>query len=397
MLQVKSAILFISYRASELHRTLVFFMMIACAIAAALSPVEAQAPRSPTPASVQGVVDVQTMVKGLEHPWSLAFLPDKRMLVTERPGRLRVVGADGRVSEPLAGVPQVDASGQGGLLDVVLSPTFDKDRLVYLSFAEPGEGGASTAVARSRLGERGLENTQVIWRQQPKVSGSNHWGSRIIFRPDGTLFVTLGERFNYSEKAQDLSATLGKVVRINPDGSAPRDNPFIGRSGVRPEIWSYGHRNVQAAAMNPETGQLWTVEHGARGGDELNHPEAGKNYGWPIITYGRDYNGSKIGEGAVKEGMEQPVYYWDPVIAPSGMTFYTGDKFAGWKGSIFVGGLASMALVRLVVENGQVVTEERYLHELGERIRDVRQGDDGYLYLITDSGSGRLLRVRPKS
>ena len=395
MLQVKSAILFISYRASELHRTLVFFMMIACAIAAALSPVEAQAPRSPTPASVQGVVDVQTMVKGLEHPWSLAFLPDKRMLVTERPGRLRVVGADGRVSEPLAGVPQVYASGQGGLLDVVLSPTFDKDRLVYLSFAEPGEGGASTAVARSRLGERGLENTQVIWRQQPKVSGSNHWGSRIVFRPDGTLFVTLGERFNYSEKAQDLSATLGKVVRINPDGSAPRDNPFVDRAGARPEIWSYGHRNVQAAALHPETGQLWTVEHGARGGDELNHPQAGKNYGWPVISYGTHYSFLKIGEGTAKEGMEQPVYYWDPVIAPSGMVFYTGDLFAGWKSNILVGSLTPGGLVRLVMKDGKVAQEERYLGDLRERIRDVRQASDGSLYLLTDAGNGKILRVIP--
>ena len=237
MSKVKLAISFISYRASELQPTLVPLMIIACAIVSSPFPVQAQAPRSPTPVSVKGVVDVQTIVKGLEHPWSLAFLPDNRMLVTERPGRLRVVGVDGRVSEPLAGVPQVYASGQGGLLDVVLSPTFDKDRLVYLSFAEPGEGGAGTAVARGRLGERGLENTQVIWRQHPKVSGSNHWGSRIVFRPDGTLFVTLGERFNYSEKAQDLSATLGKVVRINPDGSAPRDNPFVDRAGdlvVRP-------------------------------------------------------------------------------------------------------------------------------------------------------------------
>jgi glucose/arabinose dehydrogenase len=236
---------------------------------------------------------------------------------------------------------------------------------------------------------------RVIYRQEPKMTGGNHFGSRIVFARDGTMWITQGERFNFRDQAQNLNSDLGKIVRINRDGTIPRDNPFIGRSGVRPEIWSYGHRNVQAAAMNPETGQLWTVEHGARGGDELNHPEAGKNYGWPVITYGRDYNGSNIGEGAVKEGMEQPVYYWDPVIAPSGMTFYTGDKFAGWKGSILVGGLASMALVRLVVENGRVVTEERYLHELGERVRDVRQGDDGYLYLITDSGSGHLLRVRP--
>ncbi|HJU63378.1 MAG TPA: PQQ-dependent sugar dehydrogenase, partial [Candidatus Binatia bacterium] len=309
----------------------IFLMLIAGAIVEAPLGVQAQAPRSPTPASMKGVVDIQTIAKGLEHPWSLAFLPDKRMLVTERPGRLRLVEPDGRVLEPLAGVPQVYARGQGGLLDVALSPTFDNNRLVYLSFAEPGEGGAGTAVARGRLGERGIENMQVIWRQQPKVGGSNHWGSRIVFSADGTLFVTLGERFNHSEKAQDLSGTLGKIVRINADGSAPPDNPFVNRAGVRPEIWSYGHRNVQAAALSPETGQLWTVEHGARGGDELNHPEAGKNYGWPVISYGTHYSFLKIGEGTAKQGMEQPVYYWDPVIAPSGMVVYPSDLFAGWK------------------------------------------------------------------
>ena len=358
-------------------------------------PAQGQAPRSPTPASVNGIVQVQSIAKGLEHPWSLAILPDKRMLVTERRGRLRLVGADGRVSEPLAGIPQVYASGQGGLLDVVLSPGFAKDRLVYFSFAESGDGGAATAVARGRFGERGLENTQVIWRQQPKVGGSNHWGSRIVFRPDGTLFVTLGERFNHSERAQDLSATLGKVVRINPDGSAPRDNPFVTRDGARPEIWSYGHRNVQAAALHPESGQLWTVEHGARGGDELNHPEAGKNYGWPVISYGTHYTFLKIGEGTVKPGMEQPVYYWDPVIAPSGMAVYTGDLFAGWKHNFLIGSLTPGGLVRLVMKDGKVVQEERYLGDLRERIRDVRQAPDGSLYLLTDSRDGQILRITP--
>ncbi len=358
-------------------------------------PVQGQAPRSPAPESVTGVVQVQTIAKGLDHPWGLEFLPDKRMLVTERPGRLRIVETDGRLSEPLGGVPQVYASGQGGLLDIALSPTFDRDRLVYLSFAEAGEGGAGTAVARGRLGSRGLENTQVIWRQQPKVGGSNHWGSRIVFRPDGTLFVTLGERFNHSERAQDLSATLGKVVRINPDGSAPRDNPFVNRDGARPEIWSYGHRNVQAAALDPETGQLWTVEHGARGGDELNHPEAGKNYGWPVISYGTHYTLLKIGEGTAKPGMEQPVYYWDPVIAPSGMTIYTGDLFAGWKNNFLVGSLTPGGLVRLVIKDGKVAQEERYLGDLRERIRDVRQAPDGSLYLLTDSGDGQILRITP--
>lgn len=358
-------------------------------------PVQGQAPRSPTPASVTGIVQFQSIAKGLEHPWGLEILPDKRMLVTERPGRLRIVGTDGRLSEPLTGVPAVYASGQGGLLDVALSPTFAKDQLVYLSFAEAGDGGAGTAVARGRLGERGLEDTQVIWRQQPKVGGSNHWGSRLVFRPDGTLFVTLGERFNHSERAQDLSATLGKVVRINPDGSAPRDNPFVNRDGARPEIWSYGHRNVQAAALHPETGQLWTVEHGARGGDELNHPEAGKNYGWPVISYGTHYTFLKIGEGTAKPGMEQPVYSWDPVIAPSGMAVYTGDLFAGWKNDFLIGSLTPGGLVRLVIKDGKVAQEERYLGDLRLRIRDVRQAPDGSLYLLTDSRDGQILRITP--
>ena len=370
-------------------------LLLATLIGCAPGPVQGQAQRSPTPSSVKGIVQVQTIAKGLEHPWGLEFLPDGRMLVTERPGRLRIVGDDGRFSEPLAGVPQVYASGQGGLLDVALSPTFAKDRLIYLSFAEAGEGGAGTAVARGRLGERGLGNTQVIWRQQPKVGGSNHWGSRIVFRPDGTLFVTLGERFNHSERAQDLSTTLGKVVRINLDGSAPGDNPFVNRDGARPEIWSYGHRNVQAAALHPETGQLWTVEHGARGGDELNQPQAGKNYGWPVISYGTHYTYLKIGEGTAKPGMEQPVYYWDPVIAPSGMTIYTGELFAGWKNNFLIGSLTPGGLVRLVMKDGKVAREERYLGELRERIRDVRQAPDGSLYLLTDSRDGQILRITP--
>lgn len=395
MAQIAPRILSIARCSTGLRRRLPCLVFLICMTAAAPSLTEAQAQRSPTPAPIEGVVSVQTIAKGLEHPWGLAFLPDKRMLVTERPGRLRLVSSDGRVSEPLASVPRVYASGQGGLLDVALSPTFDKDQLVYLSFAEPGEGGAGTAVARARLGERSLENLQVIWRQQPKVSGSNHWGSRIVFRPDGTLFVTLGDRFNHADSAQDLSTTIGKIVRINPDGSAPPDNPFVKRAGARPEIWSYGHRNVQAAALDPNTGQLWTAEHGARGGDELNHPEAGKNYGWPVISYGVHYTFRKIGEGTAKPGMEQPVYYWDPVIAPSGMTFYTGDLFAGWKNNILIGSLTPGLLVRLVMKNGKVAQEERYLDELDERIRDVRQAADGSLYLLTDSRNGRILRATP--
>ena len=355
-----------------------------------------EAPRSPTPAPIKLAATVTDVARGLEHPWGVELLPDGRFLVTERPGRLRIVTGGG-LSAPLAGVPAVYAHGQGGLLDVALSPGFAQDKLVYLSFSEPGPGGAGTAVARGRLGERGLEGTQVIWRQQPKVDGPNHWGSRLVFRPDGTLFVTLGDRFAYRDRAQDLSTTLGKIVRINPDGSVPRDNPFVGQAGALPEIWSLGHRNVQAAVLDAR-GELWTVEHGARGGDELNNPQPGKNYGWPVITYGVDYSGARIGVGTAKAGMEQPVYYWDPVIAPSGATFYSGAAFADWRGDLLVGSLTPGGLVRLRITNGRVVREERYLAELRERIRDVREGPDGVIYLLTDASSnGRLLRVTPGS
>lgn len=358
--------------------------------------VRGEAPRSPTPASREGVVQVAPVARNLEHPWGLAFLPDGRLLVTERPGRLRLVDPNGRLSDPLTGVPAVQAKGQGGLLDVAVDPRFADNKLVYLSYAEPSDAGtAGTAVARGRLTAEGLEQVEVIYRQQPKVKGANHFGSRLVFARDGTLFVTQGDRYDYREQAQDLSSGLGKIVRIHPDGSVPRDNPFVGRDGSRPEIWSYGHRNIQAAALHPDTGQLWTVEHGARGGDELNHPEAGKNYGWPVITYGVDYTGLRIGEGTAKPGMEQPVYYWDPVIAPSGMTFYTGELFPQWKGSILVGSLKPGLLVRLTIAGGQVSSEERYLGELGERIRNVRQAPDGSLYLLTDSPDGQILRLIP--
>jgi glucose/arabinose dehydrogenase len=337
---------------------------------------------------------VVTVARGLEHPWGLAFLPDGRMLVTERPGRLRIVTPDGRLSAALDGVPRVFARGQGGLLDVALSAGFAQDRLVYLSFSEPGGSGGGTAVARGRLGERGLEGTEVIWRQQPKVAGNNHWGSRLVWRPDGTLFVTLGDRYQYAEQAQDLSTTLGKVVRINADGSVPQDNPFVGRKDTRPEIWSYGHRNVQAAALDGD-GQLWTVEHGARGGDELNHPQPGRNYGWPVITYGVDYSGARIGIGTAAPGMEQPVYYWDPVIAPSGATFYSGTAFGDWRGDLLVGSLQPGRLVRLRLRDGRVALEERYVIDPGERVRDVVQGPDGMIYLLTDRPNGRLVRLDP--
>jgi glucose/arabinose dehydrogenase len=372
------------------------FALVAGWVLGAPMLVQAQAPRSPTPAPVQGVVRVETVIRGLEYPWALAFLPDGRLLVTERPGRLRIVDQDGRASEPLAGVPQVLARGQGGLLDVALDARFADTRLVYLAYAEPGEGGtAGTAVARGRLGDGRLEDVQVIYRQQPKVRGANHFGSRLVFARDGSLFVTQGERFDYRDQAQDLSSGLGKIVRIHPDGSVPRDNPFVGRAGAQPEIWSYGHRNVQSAALHPQTGQLWTVEHGARGGDELNRPEAGKNYGWPVISYGVHYSGAKIGEGTAKPGMEQPVYYWDPVIAPSGLTFYKGEEFRDWQGSLLIGSLRPGLLVRLTLDDGRVTSEARYLADLGERIRDVRQGPDGRLYLLTDSRDGHILRVLP--
>jgi glucose/arabinose dehydrogenase len=356
---------------------------------------QGSAQRSPQPDPIEGVVTAETVASELEYPWALAFLPDGRILVTERPGRLRIVAPSGRVSEPLGGVPKVQAAGQGGLLDVAVDPKFSENRLVYLSYAEPGVGGAGTAVARGRLGEGELDQVQVIYRQQPKVQGGGHFGSRLVFAQDGTLFITQGDRQGYREQAQNLGSGLGKLIRINPDGSIPRDNPFVGRSDARPEIYSYGHRSMQAAALHPETGQLWTVEHGARGGDELNHPEKGKNYGWPVITYGRDYSGAKIGEGTAKAGMEQPVYYWDPVIAPSGAAWYTGDRYPGWKGSLFVGSMQPGALVRLTVDSGRVTREERYLPDVG-RVRDVQQGPDGLLYLVTDERDGRLLRVVPK-
>jgi glucose/arabinose dehydrogenase len=304
---------------------------------------------------------------------------------------------DGKVSAPLGGVPTVAAKGQGGLLDVTLSPSFAKDGLIYLSYSEPGENGtAGTSVARARLGDTAIDSLQVIWRQTPKTAGPNHFGSRIVFRDDGTLFITTGDRFTERPKVQDLSTTIGKVIRINADGSIPADNPFVNRSGARPEIWSYGHRNSQAATLRSD-GTLWTVEHGAKGGDELNHPEAGKNYGWPVITYGVDYSGVKIGEGTEKAGMEQPVYYWDPVIAPSGAAFYSGKAFPQWEGHLFVGSMNPGGLVRLELVDGKVASETRYLGGRNERVRDVQVGADGYIYLITDNPTaGKLLQVVPK-
>jgi glucose/arabinose dehydrogenase len=344
--------------------------------------------------SEAGPLRVTTVARGLEHPWALAFLPDGRMLVTERPGRMRPVGRDGTVGAPLKGVPAVAASGQGGLLDLHLDRQFAHNRTLYFTFAEAGEGGAATALARARFGETGLEDVRILFRQMPKVRGGLHFGSRIVQMPDGNLMVGLGER-GQRERSQDLGTHLGKVVRVRPDGGVPADNPFLGRAGVLPEIWSYGHRNIQGAALHPRSGALWTVEHGARGGDEVNHPQAGRNHGWPVITYGRDYSGASIGEGTARPGMEQPVFYWDPSIAPSGMAFYEAEALPRWKGSLLVGSLKFGLLSRLVLEGDRVVREERLLEGLGERIRDVRVGPDGMVYLLTDASDGRVLRVAP--
>lgn len=356
---------------------------------------EALAIKSPTPEPIAGVVSVETVASGLEHPWALDFLPDGRILVTERPGRLRIVAVDGSLSAPLAGVPAVHARGQGGLLDVAVDPDFATTGLIYITYAEAGEGGVGTAAARGRLTDAGLVDVQVIYRQRPKLEGNGHFGSRIVFARDGRVFITQGDRQSYRERAQDLSQGMGKIVRIERDGAIPRDNPFVADANAQPEIWSYGHRNLQGAVLHPETGALWTVEHGARGGDELNHPEPGRNYGWPVITYGRDYSGLPIGEGTARAGMEQPVYFWDPVIAPSGLAFYTGTRYTGWQGSLLIGSLNPGGLVRLALRDGRVVEEERYLAELRERIRDVVQGPDGFVYLVTDSPTGRVLRVVP--
>jgi glucose/arabinose dehydrogenase len=340
---------------------------------------------------------------GLDSPWAVELLPDGRFLVTERPGNLRIIAADGKVSAPVKGVPAVHARGQGGLLDVALDPDYAGNHTIYLSYAEPREGGNGTALAKAVLVEEAdgarLEGLKVIFRQMPTFDSDMHFGSRIMFAPDGKLLLALGERSKPESRvhAQDLGSHFGKIIRINRDGSVPADNPFAGQPGARPEIWSYGHRNVQAATVDSATGRFWEVEHGPRGGDELNHPEPGRNYGWPVITYGIDYPGNKMGDGITqKEGMEQPVYYWDPVIAPSGMIVYHGALFPQWQGSLFVGGLGSTKLVRLQMEGEKVVGEEWLLQERPRRVRDVQQGADGSIYVLTEAGKeSELLRLRP--
>jgi glucose/arabinose dehydrogenase len=347
-------------------------------------------------------VRVTTFASGLRHPWGLAFLPDGQMLVTERGGTLRLVSRNGTLSEPLAGVPKVDARGQGGLLDVALDPDFASNRLVYISYSEPGPGGNSTAVARGALSENGrsLENVQVIFSQKPKVDSTLHFGNRLVFDGQGHLFVTLGERSEeeFRVQAQQLNSHLGKVVRINLDGSVPPDNPFVNQPNALPEIWSYGHRNPQGAALHPETGVLWLNEHGPRGGDEVNVVQPGKNYGWPVVSHGVNYSGTPVGTGKKSApGMEDPIHVWTPVIAASGMAFYTGDLIPEWRGSLFNGGLVTNNVVRLELDGTRVTHEERLFDGLGQRIRHVKQGPEGALYLLTDEPDGVILRVAPAS
>ena len=367
---------------------------------------------APDQAQAQGM-RAQTVASGLENPWGVAFLPDGKFLVTERPGRLRLVDAAGQVSAPLAGVPPVAAGRQGGLLDVMVDADFAQNRTLFFCFSEPGisanSSANSTALARARLSVDGqkLEEVKVIFSQKPKVASSLHFGCRIVEsrhaglngKADGMLFLTLGDRFSRMDDAQSLDNHLGKVIRINKDGSVPKDNPFVGKGGALPEVWSFGHRNMQGAALTPD-GKLWTHEHGPQGGDEINTPKAGLNYGWPVITYGENYGGGKIGEGiTAKEGLQQPVHYWVPSIAPSGMAFLTSERYGkAWVGNLFVGSLKFSYLNRIELNEpfkGKVLRENRLLESGRERIRDVRLGPDGLLYVLTDSASGRLIRLLP--
>lgn len=349
-------------------------------------------------ASAQGTPE--TIAAGLENPWGIAFVPGGRFIVTERPGRMRLVAADGTVGAPIAGLPSIAAGGQGGLLDVLGDSAFEKNRTLYFCFSEADAAGSanSTALARAALSADGtkLEALKVIFSQKPKVASRNHFGCRIVEARDGTLFLTLGERFSRKEDAQKLDSHLGKVIRIAKDGSVPADNPFVGKAGALPEIWSYGHRNAQGATLGPD-GRFWMNEHGPQGGDEINIPLAGRNYGWPVITYGENYGGGKIGDGiTAKDGMEQPLHYWVPSIAPSGMAFLTSDRYgAAWKGNLFIGSLKFGYLDRIELKGGKVVAEHKLLADGRARIRDVKQGPDGLLYVLTDEADGKLLRLKP--
>ena len=373
------------------------------AVRAAVTVALAVAPGLPALAQ-DAAPRAQTVASGLQHPWAVAFLPEGRFLVSERPGRLRVVEPDGRLQPPLAGLPEVAAGGQGGLLDVVTDSAFADNRTIYFCFSEPGKGTTnSTALARARLAPdlKRLEDVRIIFSQQPKYGSTLHFGCRIVERrvdgqPDGTLFLTLGDRFSRRDDAQTLDNHHGKVVRVGKDGTVPGDNPFVGKPGALPEIWSYGHRNGQGATWGPD-GRLWMHEHGARGGDEINRPEAGRNYGWPVISHGVNYDGSPVGSGRSSQpGMEQPLHHWTPSIAPSGMAFLSSDRYGpGWKGNLFVGSLKFQYLNRVELKDGKVVAEHKLLEDVGQRMRDVRQGPDGLLYVVTDSPNGRLIRVLP--
>lgn len=362
------------------------------AVIAVATPLTAQ-----TVDTQKGRVAVTTIADGLSQPWGMDFLPDGRIIVTEKPGRLRIVSMDGRKSPPIAGLPRISDSGQGGLMDVTLHPQFAENRLVYISYTEPGPGGRSTALASGKLrtGETGLDNMKVLFSQQPKTGGGRHFGSRVVFAPDGKLFLTTGDRGSRYD-AQDLSGHIGKVIRLTDAGAVPDDNPFVRKSGTRPEIWSYGHRNIQGAAIHPVTGRLWTIEHGPRGGDEINIPAAGANHGWPVVTHGVEYSGETIGDGLkTKKGMVDPIVTWTPVIAPGGMAFYTGNLFPAWKGNLLIAGLRASAIIRLELKADRVVREERLLREIDARIRDVAVGPNGAVYALTDEGNGRILRLSP--
>jgi glucose/arabinose dehydrogenase len=342
-------------------------------------------------------VRTEVVAQDLDHPWALAFIDGGRMLVTERPGRLRLVLPDGTL-QPVDGLPKIHAAGQGGLLDLITDRDFARNRMIYFCFAEAGGPGSSTALASARLSDdsKRLEQVKVLFSQRPKVNSNAHFGCRIVENTDGTLFLTLGDRYGRMDDAQTLDNHHGKVVRVNKDGSVPQDNPFVGKAGALPEIWSYGHRNMQGATLGPD-GKLWTNEHGAQGGDEVNRPEGGRNYGWPVISYGKHYGGKDVGDGQPsKPGMEQPVHYWTPSIAPSGMTFLRSDRFGkAWQGNLFVGSLKFQYLNRMELKDGKVVREEKLLENVDQRIRDVREGPDGLLYVVTDESHGQIIRILP--
>ncbi len=349
--------------------------------------------RSAEPVQIEssaGGLQVQRLATGLEHPWGMAFLPDGRLLVTERSGALRIFEKDGTLSKPLSGTPAVAAKGQGGMLDVAIDPAFSTNKLIYLSFSEPGDGGATTALGRGELQDEGIKNFQVIFRQHPRIDGPNHFGGRIVFALDGTLVLTLGERYKF-DSAQDLSSHLGKLVRIKTSGEAPADNPFVNHKEANPEIWSFGHRNVQAAAFDPRTNDLWIGEMGPSGGDELNLITKGKNYGWPVVSWGNHYDLEDIPDHSTRAEFVAPVKHWTPVISPSGMIFYSGAMFKKWRMHTFVGGLTTKELVRIKIEENKVVEEERL--PIGSRVRDVGEAPDGSIYLLTDASDGDILRI----